>query len=360
MSYRAAPEQFDPDNKFNIRLHDLRLQKGLSQPEFAREISIYLKRDTPYSPAAISAWEQLGAWRRQPPLNVQRQIADYFGVSLDYIQGKTDDATTPGTPNYTPEMEIKPQLPRTEDEISHINDLSKLNVRLKALRKEKGLSQGEFAHQLSLAVGRTPEYTIAAVSSWESSGVWRKIPPYDVQIVIAKFFGVSLDYLNALTSSRIPGTSDDVIYDPKKDLYQIDLKQITQRVGTPVYVESPIYTGWALVTKNKGLIDANGDRYTDLTPFAGHISIIPHPHQIWRSAYNIHVLSRSAISALPDDTQFWVCVNSPDPASASFYDGWYKKDPSGKGVQAIIGGYFMSFDTYNVSWIAYKEPFTTD
>lgn len=64
---------------FKDRLVQLRKELGLTQEEFAEKIG--------YSRTAISAWE-IG--RNEASNADTLKIADFFGVSTDYLLGKTD------------------------------------------------------------------------------------------------------------------------------------------------------------------------------------------------------------------------------------------------------------------------------
>lgn len=74
---------------FKERIVDLRKRRKLSQQELAKAIGI--------SREALSGYEQ---GRREPSLDTLEKLADYFGVSLDYLFGRTDLATPP------PELDI--------------------------------------------------------------------------------------------------------------------------------------------------------------------------------------------------------------------------------------------------------------
>ncbi len=63
---------------FGERLKTLRIEKGLSQQQLAEELGNKI------SAAAIGHWE-LG--KRIPNIDAVIMIAQYFGVSLDYICG---------------------------------------------------------------------------------------------------------------------------------------------------------------------------------------------------------------------------------------------------------------------------------
>ena len=68
-------------NKFAERLKELREESGLSQDQ----LSIALGREI--TPSAIGLWELK---KRVPNLEAVMIIADYFGVSIDYLAGRED------------------------------------------------------------------------------------------------------------------------------------------------------------------------------------------------------------------------------------------------------------------------------
>lgn len=68
-----------------------------------------------------------------------------------------------------------------------------IGERLFDLRKEAGLTQDELANILSI--------NKHSISSYERN---KNEPPDEIKIQIAKFFGVSIDYLLGLTSSSEP------------------------------------------------------------------------------------------------------------------------------------------------------------
>lgn len=64
---------------FKNRLKELRSEKGLTQRELANLIKL--------SPSTIAMYE---AGQRTPDPEILQKLADYFGVSLDYLMGRTD------------------------------------------------------------------------------------------------------------------------------------------------------------------------------------------------------------------------------------------------------------------------------
>lgn len=61
---------------FNERLKELRIDKGLSQFELAKDLEV--------SQRSISSWE---TGFRQPDFETLGKIAKYFGVTTDYLLG---------------------------------------------------------------------------------------------------------------------------------------------------------------------------------------------------------------------------------------------------------------------------------
>lgn len=66
--------------KFGDRLKELRCLRGLTQRELANVLGV--------TDGAVTLWESNA---RMPSIPLLVQIADYFGVSVDYLLGRTDD-----------------------------------------------------------------------------------------------------------------------------------------------------------------------------------------------------------------------------------------------------------------------------
>ena len=62
-----------------LRIKQLREEKGISQLEFAKRINL--------TQQSVSAYEK---GIREPSLDILKAIADFFGVSTDYLLGKSD------------------------------------------------------------------------------------------------------------------------------------------------------------------------------------------------------------------------------------------------------------------------------
>ena len=80
---------------FKIRLKELRESKGMTQRDFAAEFGV--------SKGTVGMWES-GA-REPRAIDEINRIADYFGVSTDYLLGRTEEKEKP-----TPEEGDGPAL----------------------------------------------------------------------------------------------------------------------------------------------------------------------------------------------------------------------------------------------------------
>lgn len=107
--------------------------------------------------STISDWKNGKSTPKQDKL---KKIADYFGVTLDYLMTGEESET-----------------PKLESEVNTV-------VRIKALRKEKGLTQQELADMLNVA-GNTLGY-------WENG---HYEPDLKALIKLADIFDVSVDYI---------------------------------------------------------------------------------------------------------------------------------------------------------------------
>ena len=65
------------ENKFKDILKEMRLEKGINQVNLASALGV--------SKGIISMWE---TGQREPTLSSLIAIADYFGVTLDYLVGR--------------------------------------------------------------------------------------------------------------------------------------------------------------------------------------------------------------------------------------------------------------------------------
>ena len=64
------------------RIKELRKEMGLSQEKVAQELSLY-----------VTTYRRYESGERELPMEVAVRIADYYGVSLDYLAGRSNDRT---------------------------------------------------------------------------------------------------------------------------------------------------------------------------------------------------------------------------------------------------------------------------
>ena len=68
------------EEKFSVRIKELRLERGLSQLQLAKILK--------YTQSNICEWEKGTV---EPKADALLSIADYFSVSIDYLLGRTDE-----------------------------------------------------------------------------------------------------------------------------------------------------------------------------------------------------------------------------------------------------------------------------
>jgi len=144
------------------KIHYLRRRLHLTQAEFVHWLGLT-------SQAHISNIE-LG--RRQPAIDLVLQIAEQVGVSVEYLVRDS----------FPVEVDLKSiQFPRGQA----VSQLQLVGAKVRSLRQQHGLTQGELASQLELA-------NHTHLSLIESG---KKLPSIDLILRLADLFHVSMDYL---------------------------------------------------------------------------------------------------------------------------------------------------------------------
>lgn len=116
--------QKESNNLIGQRIKVLRMEMGINQQELALQLSKFMDRKQDYSLTTISAWE-LG--RKTPPLATLYKLADFFGVSVDYLCNQTNDRQGKGS-GYTVND-------KSTEERDSIIDESKLLLRKEDYKK---------------------------------------------------------------------------------------------------------------------------------------------------------------------------------------------------------------------------------
>ncbi len=143
---------------FALKLKELREKKGLSQAQLAKELNVGI--------GSVGMWEST---QRTPPAKKLKNIAEYFGVTIDYFFVEDDE-----------------KLVRDYYKRNSMN-IPQIAHRLRAVRLRSGLTQKELAAKLNS--------TDKSIWNYEN-GI--ATPPYEVLIAYTKFFDVSADYLLGL------------------------------------------------------------------------------------------------------------------------------------------------------------------
>lgn len=79
---------------FSHRLKELREKNGISQADLARVLSI--------SQGAVGNWE---SGKREPNFEMSKRLADYFGVSVDFLLGREKPGVDIGFDDFTYAMQ---------------------------------------------------------------------------------------------------------------------------------------------------------------------------------------------------------------------------------------------------------------
>ena len=110
---------------FSERIKDLRIKKGATQEAMANVLGV--------SPQAISKWEQNAT---MPDVSMLVPIADYFGVSVDYLLREPTKATVIDPEQYV-EIACKKDRNAWRCTVKNISDRELEQVKLKTFFYDK-------------------------------------------------------------------------------------------------------------------------------------------------------------------------------------------------------------------------------
>lgn len=139
---------------FAKRLKQLRMHYGVTQEDLAAGIGV--------SRATVAGYEAPSK-KREPDFEIVCRLADFFGVSTDYLLGHTDDP-----------MPVEPDT-----------DVIIAARHLVAIRKSQGLSRAELANRLKISVKDLTRYEM---------GLTRL--PADLIDLLAEIFEVDREYFS--------------------------------------------------------------------------------------------------------------------------------------------------------------------
>lgn len=151
--------------EFGFRLRELRASEGITQLQMAEILDI--------SKSNISKYE---AGTVEPGIDTIVKIAKFFNVTTDYLFGMKKGGDT---------METEEKISEIAQDINNTGgENMRLAENMRFLRTQKGLNQRQFADELGVSG--------AAVAMWETG---KREPELSMLIVIAEFYGVTLDEL---------------------------------------------------------------------------------------------------------------------------------------------------------------------
>lgn len=184
------------------------------------------------------------------------------------------------------------------------------------------------------AAAKELDVTQPTLSSWESE---RKNPSVDALIRMAKYYGVTTDFLLGLSSEN----------DPRMNMLRpVPLEALPALHGSPVY--NPRY-GWAFVDAiERQLRCADGL----LLPFADarDLYLLPPAFSV-REQHTEKPLGKEELTSLDE---VWVEPISADSALCSELCGWYKV--RARYVENEVGQRFY-FDFYAAKWLAFAQKY---
>lgn len=152
------------------RLRDMREDSDLKQREIAAQLGC--------TQVCYSCYE-IG--RREIPVEMLIKLAAFYGVSVDYLLGLTDEKK--------PHKKQNARSPCTEESGAD----RRIYKHLKELRREERLNQTTVAEFLKCSQVCYSFYEIG-----------RRDVPTDVLVRLAEFYGTSVDYILGLTDERKP------------------------------------------------------------------------------------------------------------------------------------------------------------
>ena len=137
-------------SQFGSRLRDLRVRTGLTQKEFGEKFSI--------SESAVGMYERN---QREPSMELLSGFADHFGVSADYLLGRTSEAAPVAAgnrPGGSGETQRKPGAAQGSGIVREQGAVYRTNDALGQMLAEDGYTEDELKIALSAARAAVEAY----------------------------------------------------------------------------------------------------------------------------------------------------------------------------------------------------------
>lgn len=201
-----------------------------------------------------------------------------------------------------------------------MNPNIKTAKRIAQLRNERGYTQMTFAQAFSEFAGRKNQIANMTVSAWETG---RKLPPASVILDLAKFYGVSTDYLFGLTDTLEESYTPTNKHKATPEL-QIRWSDLQQYDGQPIYVvfDNETYSNqWGILDYIKKQVIFR-DFNMVLTKQCSYYISIPVDEITLMNKTRKFITMRS----LMEKDRIWIESLSKDAVIRGKINGWYTHD----------------------------------
>lgn len=219
------------------------------------------------------------------------------------------------------------------------------------LRKQNQFSQADVAEQLTEMLPDT-YVSSQTVSTWERG---HRPVPEKYYNALTSLYGVTLEYLCGKTTDPLSTTKDEPVMNARKEDSTIDIDQLHNYDGLPVYVVFKEYqrnNAW-------GIYDEANNRIVFTSFVLSCTKIIETNIEIYAmkpeylGTVGRHGSAINFVSALKKK-QVYIKMTSPDETIHNLYDGWYTKN---EAKDAFINslGYALPYSGYGISYNGYSD-----
>ena len=223
--------------------------------------------------------------------------------------------------------------------------------RIKQLRDERNYSQEDFSKDFSDFCLRDKEYAVITISSWESG---RKLPPADVILQLARFYGCTTDYIMGLSDDPTLLRTSDKLVNTNQTI-EVPFNELSKHDGEPLYIKFPdekIRSQYGLLDFPNKTIQTLKYRL-QLDPRCHYYITIP-PEDLTLKNGITHLLGLEDVKKMD---KVYIQSLSPDPYLQGLVSGWYSNDVSGKFL-INEAGRVLSYEGLGVNYnaIGFKTP----
>ncbi len=229
-------------------------------------------------------------------------------------------------------------------------DKTVLNVgtRLAILRKEKGLTQGEFCQAFSDYCNYEKCLLVPSVSSWEQN---RRLPTMQTLVMLAQYYGVSIDYLFGITDERNAVVSESVGNETTELIKHSDVSirkaDLVKHNGMPVYIKFRSHehlSQWGILNANTNKVICK-DFVVPITADVECYSYAP------LSPVRTQIYE---YQKLLDTPYVWIEIRSADEEIRASYNGRYRHNENHTALVNLENGLTLPYHGLDVSFWAFR------